>query len=61
MNKQHLDDRDLEEYTLGRMPAELKDAAEEHLLVCALCRDGVAGEDRFVGTIKTALGGEPAS
>ena len=61
MNNPHLDNQALEAYSLGHMPAELRDATDEHLLVCELCRHGVAGEDRFLGTIRTALGDEPAS
>jgi hypothetical protein len=61
MNKPHLNNGDLEAYALGHMPAELRDATDEHLLVCELCRHGLDGEDRFLGTIRTALGDEPAS
>lgn len=61
MKLSHLDDRALEEYASGHMSAEIKDAADEHLLVCELCRHGVDGEDRFRGSIRTALGNEPVS
>ena len=61
METPHLDDNALEAYALGHMSAEIKHAADEHLLTCELCRHGVTGEDRFLRTMRAALGDDSAS
>jgi len=51
---QHLEDDELDRYSLGAIPeAELPDF-EEHLLLCAECRSRLAAADEFAGLFRAA-------
>ena len=50
-----LQEAELELYALGRLPSEIVPALEEHLLICAKCRDVVLREDEFSQPLIAAL------
>jgi hypothetical protein len=52
MVARHIDDDALEAYSLGRLAAV--EPAEEHLLVCADCRERLAQWDEYVRAIRDA-------
>lgn len=56
MNGSHMDSDDVEAYSLGRMQTPEQNEAEEHLMICAYCRQRVASEDMFVNSIRAVLG-----
>lgn len=45
---------DIEKYSLGELPDESMDSFEEHLLLCASCRDQVQEHDEFVRSMQLA-------
>jgi len=50
----HLDDIQIESYSMGTVPAEAVDSIDEHLLICEYCRDRVARSDEYVRSMQTA-------
>jgi hypothetical protein len=52
----HIQDDVLERYALGRITEGGQvGAVEEHLLVCAGCRDRLRGQDEFARVVRAAL------
>jgi hypothetical protein len=52
--ERHLDEEQAEKYSMGRLSEEEEARCEEHLLVCASCRQQVDSADRYVGAMKSA-------
>jgi Putative zinc-finger len=52
--KQHVQDEQLERYSLGRMTAPEVDHFEEHLLVCEPCRLRLSAMDEYIAVMKAA-------
>jgi hypothetical protein len=52
----HGTDDQLEEYVLGRLPRPDLPALEEHLIICASCRDRLDSMEAFAVGMKEALG-----
>jgi len=52
----HIDEDTLERYAMNRLPEAEAAAVEEHLLVCQDCQDRLAGIDRFLADLRSALG-----
>jgi anti-sigma factor ChrR (cupin superfamily) len=50
----HPDDRQIEEYALGILPAEAIPEFEQHLLICHDCQDRVAEMDAEVQGMQAA-------
>jgi anti-sigma factor RsiW len=50
----HLEEGDLERYSMGAMPEEEAAPFEEHLLICETCRRRVDDCDEFVAALKSA-------
>jgi len=53
---QHLDEDTLELIALGRLPESNLSAAEEHLLICDACRQGLTDADETLAAIRAAVG-----
>ena len=51
----HPTDDDLELYALDRLAEAAAAPVEEHLLVCAPCRERLAGWDEYVSAMRTAM------
>ncbi len=51
----HIDDDALEAYSLGRLADAEAAPIEEHLLVCAECRDRLTGWDDYLTAMLAAL------
>ena len=54
MAEPHIPDDDLELLALDRLPETAAAPAEEHLLVCAECRERLAGSDTWVVALRAA-------
>jgi anti-sigma factor RsiW len=54
VEKFHLQDEQLERYSLGRLRESELEALEEHLLICAHCQDKLAEVDAYVTAMKSA-------
>jgi anti-sigma factor RsiW len=52
----HISDENLELLALDRLPDAAAAPAEEHLLVCAECRERLAGWDEYVRAMRAAAG-----
>ena len=52
----HMDEEELEQYSLGTADSETNTALEEHLLVCEACRERLRAENEFVRLLRAALG-----
>lgn len=50
----HIDDDTLEAYSLGRLADAESAPIEEHMLVCAECRERLAGWDGYVRAMVAA-------
>ncbi|MCS6953184.1 MAG: hypothetical protein RMK57_11180 [Bryobacterales bacterium] len=50
----HIEEEDLELYSLGRLSGSREEAVEEHLLVCETCQDRLAETDAYVLAMRTA-------
>jgi len=50
----HLDEGELEQYSMGELPESELGALEEHLLVCELCRLRLDETDDFVASMRGA-------
>jgi anti-sigma factor RsiW len=50
----HAAEDDLERYAMRTLPATESDRLEEHLLICAECRDRLEATDECVATMKAA-------
>lgn len=50
----HIDDEELELYSLRRLSESREEAVEEHLLVCNVCQDRLAETDAYVQAVRTA-------
>ena len=50
----HLDEENAEKYSLGKLSARKTAEIEEHLLVCARCRQVVADSDAYVAAMRNA-------
>lgn len=50
----HITDDLLELLALGRLPESAAEPAEEHLLICAECRERLAGWDQYVAAMRAA-------
>ena len=51
---QHATEDDLERYAMRTLPAPEVESLEEHLLICAECRDRLTATDQFVAAMKAA-------
>ncbi|HEX8984430.1 MAG TPA: hypothetical protein VF767_03330 [Bryobacteraceae bacterium] len=51
----HISDDLLETYALGKLQDADLAFAEEHMLVCAECRDRLVGIEAFVSVLRNAL------
>ncbi|MCL5742619.1 MAG: hypothetical protein M1541_01640 [Acidobacteria bacterium] len=51
----HIDDDALEAYSLGRLVDTEAAPIEEHLLVCAECRDRLTGWDDYIAAMRKAM------
>ena len=52
--ERHLQDDDVEQYSMGLLPEEKLPQLEEHLLICAACRDRVEEHDSYLKAIRGA-------
>lgn len=50
----HLDEQEIEKYSLGYISEEESSRFEEHLLVCESCQDRVSESDSYVSTMQSA-------
>jgi anti-sigma factor RsiW len=50
----HVDQEELESYSMGRIPEEECVRLEEHLLVCDSCRKRLAETDLFIASMRLA-------
>jgi hypothetical protein len=50
----HLDEEEIERYSLGHIAASELDRLEEHLLLCASCQERVEASDLFTGCMREA-------
>lgn len=57
----HIDDDALEAYSLGRLGDAESAPVEEHLLVCAECRERLAGWDEYITAMRRAMRGTKAA
>jgi anti-sigma factor ChrR (cupin superfamily) len=51
--EQHVDDEILDLYAVGRLPEDLLEEVETHLLICERCRKQVEESDRIHKMLKT--------
>src|SRR5271157_2451662 len=59
----HMDAEEIEKYSMGDIPEELSARFEEHLLLCAACRNRVKESDDYVRSMQLAGGkirGQPS-
>jgi len=49
----HLDDADLEEYSMGKLPEVRLVPFEEHLLACEACQDRLLETEAFVNAVRS--------
>src|SRR5262249_44489129 len=49
----HLDDADLEQYSMGKLPEARLVPFEEHLLACESCQDRLLETEAFVNAVRT--------
>ena len=54
MAAHHIPDDNLEAYSLGRLAAGVAAPAEEHLLRCSVCRNGLARWDDYLRAMRAA-------
>jgi anti-sigma factor ChrR (cupin superfamily) len=54
MAMEHIPDADLELYALGRLSESTGPPIDEHLLVCADCRELLTGWDEYVRAMRSA-------
>ncbi|HEX8985083.1 MAG TPA: hypothetical protein VF767_06625 [Bryobacteraceae bacterium] len=52
----HTTEDQLEDYCLGRIPASELEGTEEHLLVCPDCQEHLRETDRYIRTMRAAIG-----
>jgi len=57
----HLTEDDIEAYCAARMTPGMLRLCEEHLLLCASCRQRVREMDRFIAELRSALAEEEGS
>ena len=50
----HMDEDDVERYSMGDLPEDRCVQFEEHLLICEVCQNRVAESDRFVRSVQRA-------
>jgi len=50
----HLDEEDIEKYSMGDLGEPAISLFEEHLLICESCQDRVAQSDRYVPLVQSA-------
>ena len=50
----HMDEEEIERYSMGAMPEEAIAPFEEHLLICEPCQLRLAQSDAYVGTMRQA-------
>jgi len=50
----HMDEEELEQYSLGTADSETNTALEEHLLVCERCRKQLQNTDQYVFAVRSA-------
>jgi hypothetical protein len=53
-DNRHLDDDELEQYSMGDLPESEADAFEEHLLVCEPCRLRLDETDAYTASMRSA-------
>jgi hypothetical protein len=53
---EHLDDEEIEKYSMGKAAPEEEAAWEEHLLECGSCRDRVEAAEAFAKAMRSAAG-----
>jgi uncharacterized CHY-type Zn-finger protein len=51
---EHAAEDDLERYAMRTLPAAESDQLEEHLLICAECRDRLTAADEYVTAMRSA-------
>ncbi len=49
----HLEEQDLEKYSMGKLPETLLPAFEEHLLACIPCQDRLLEMEAFVNAVRS--------
>ena len=49
----HLDESDLEQYSMGRLSQTLLEPFEEHLLACELCQDRLLEMEAYVNAVRS--------
>ena len=54
----HMDEEELEQYSLGASSPESAAAIEEHLLICQECRDQLRKSDEYVVALRSAAAHE---
>ena len=58
----HLDDCILEEYCMGMLSPEMRDAVEDHVICCSHCAQRMQQEDDWTSCFKAVFGSAiPAS
>jgi hypothetical protein len=50
----HLDETELEQYSMGTLPEAREDAFEQHLLACDSCQDRLLETENFVNGVRSA-------
>jgi hypothetical protein len=49
----HLDETDLEQYSMGKLPEERLDSFEEHFLACEVCQDRLLETEAYVNAVRS--------
>jgi hypothetical protein len=49
----HLDETDLEQYSMGKLAPERVDSFEEHFLACELCQDRLLDMEAYVNAVRS--------
>ena len=50
----HMDQNDMEKYSMGAATEEESALFEEHFLVCEICRKGIEEQDKFISAMQEA-------
>ena len=50
----HLDEEEMEQYSMGLIPEDQCEGLEDHLLICEACRTGVSEHDHYFGAMRAA-------
>src|SRR5258708_6381611 len=49
----HLEESQLEQYSMGNLPEERAEPFEEHLLACEVCQDRLLEMDAYVNAVRS--------